>query len=229
MPPLPIKTKWDKHPLDKLDGGNYINDPTGAIHKWQDAAASTVLAATRGAWLLTILEHIKHHVTKDGKNQLLITDKVESWSVDILDKYDTANIKNKGAILKLAMDIAEAPLHETAASWSDIEKDTVKIRDAYSALEEYLVEFNDQMRKATFDSMSTPYQLARANYSRYRPNPWEGVAVWKMMEGVTNNKQVRVDKLTDKLRKASLFKIRRAADVGGALGCIHGLIAELLK
>ena len=59
--------------------------------------------------------------------------------------------------MQVAME-CEAPVHEKA--WGDIRRNKADVALAYAALKEMLVEFNDQMRKATKACMAMQYQMA---------------------------------------------------------------------
>ena len=124
-------------------------------------------------------------------------------------------------VVHMAME-CNAPVHEL--DWEDIAFDKAGIAQAYDALMELLSEFNDQMRVATGDCMSTPYSIAKKGHTVMRPNPWEGVAVWVLMGslgGSSGTAQVLIDDLTAKLRALAIMDIKRAIDVESILSCAN--------
>ena len=116
----------------------------------------TIIAATKGRWLLELIMQVSRAEQGAGI-QMLAGD----TSIDILTPYKETT-EAKRAIVHMAME-CNAPVHEL--DWEDIAFDKAGIAQAYDALMELLSEFNDQMRVATGDCMSTPYSIAKKGHT----------------------------------------------------------------
>ena len=190
--------------------------------QWKHDAVVTIMAATRGDWLIELLSHVERQDTK-ARNGAMGGTKLVLNGVNILAQVTTHTAKS--ALVQVAME-CEAPVHEKA--WGDIRRNKADVALAYAALKEMLVEFNDQMRKATKACMAMQYQMASRAFSGFQQNPWEGVAVWQLMEGASGRTRVRIDALMAELRQAADVRIERLVDLGAALGYVNEVATTLL-
>ena len=230
-PAKDYKTNWKGHPIPHLEGGTFTwgHDPEGIVRLWQEDAVLAIVAATGGQWLTELILRVERKDPSGKGTQLLLKDPDDpTTAVDVLEKFPSTP-QNKAMIVKIAMRDCGAPIH--TQSWSTVSRAHVNIDQAYATLMTLLTEFNDQMRKATnrCNAVAIPYQMAKRAHTVMRPNMWEGIAVWKLLDGASGQKQVRVDELLDHLRAAGSINLQRAVDVSGALGCINEYITDLTR
>ena len=225
------KLQFHKNPLEKLE---FVQDVprNETVKKWTADSADTIRAASHGQpWLMNMIFNIHPH----AGGELYMHSKAEdpagglgSRKADILTKLDLSDPTSTDSqnVMEHAM-LCGAPIsHE---SWAAVKTDKDKSKAALDKLIAMMNIFNTHMTKAVKTTVPDIYSQVNEAYDDLRPNPFSGVAAWKLISTLYAGADVlRKDVLREQLRLATEAPLVRAKDVQGWLGNIESIYKEFV-
>ncbi len=180
---MDYKLQFHKNPLEKLE---FVQDVprNETVKKWTADSADTIRAASHGQpWLMNMIFNIHPHTG----GELYMHSKAEdpagglgSRRADILTKLDLSDPTSADSqnVMEHAM-LCGAPI--SPESWAAVKADKDKSKAALDRLIAMMNIFNTYMTKAVKATVPDIYSQVNEAYDDLRPNPFSGVAVWKLI------------------------------------------------
>ena len=223
------KLLFHKNPIEKLE---FVQDTSRneTVKKWTTDSADTIRAASHGQpWLMNIIFNL--HIHTNG--EMYMHSKAEypagglgSRKVDILTKLDLSDPTSADSqnAMEHAM-LCGAPI--SPDNWATVKGDKDKSKAALDKLIAMMNIFNTHMTKAVKATVPDIYSQINEEYDDLRPNPFSGVAAWKLISTLYAGADIlRKDVLREQLRLATEATLVRAKDVPGWLGNIESIYKE---